>query len=799
MPLLWLSLAFLAGVLLAPIFAQPLAAWLVLAGIISFLLIVGWWARRVPHFPARKIFSGLLTQPNFLPLPPLLFFLLIVIGGLRYQSALPNSGTGSVAALAAQSQNLSLQGVVIDSPVLRDQSVQVIVNVDRIRLPGATDDHETQGKIQATLPTGTDWQYGDRLRLQGELQPLDFEIDPSYSQYLQNQGIVATMPYALATRLASNQASPILGWIFQLRDRARTVLYQLYPDPEASLIVGILLGDESGIPSDVSEAFRNTGTTHIIAISGFNISILVAVLWTFWGHLLGNRRRVFAALLSITGIIFYTFLVGASASVVRSALMGSLALLGKQFGRRQNGVLMLVLVAACMAFWDPLVLGDIGFQLSFSATLGLILYADPLAQSFHNWLTRFLHGPIWEKLASLVSEYFLMTLAAQALSWPVLAYHFGEFSLASFPTNVFILPAQPLAMIAGGISAIFGLIYLPLGRLAALPTWPCLAYTIRMVELFARLPIARLSLAWFGLSLALLYYALLLAWTFARNRLKSQLAAWGPAVPFAALVLLAAWAWHSALHSPDGRLHLTLLDVSTSSLSGEAVLIQTPTGRYLLVGGGPNVRSLSDSFGRWLPMSEKLDWWVIANPDQAHISALPRLLERYPPENVLWSGSDQATSAARTLQATFAQNRVPVTQAQAGQELDLGAGAKLKVAANGEQGSLMLLEWKNFRALLPIGLDNALIKTLADDHLSSQVNLLLLAKNGCKDLNPPGWIAALHPQLALISVAPGDRSGHPDPETLQALDGYSVLRTDQNGWIHVTTDGEQMWVEVEKR
>ncbi len=799
MPLLWLSLAYLAGVLLAPIFVEPVVAWLILAAIILFLLILGLWARRVPHFPVRKFITKLVARPAVLPLPPLLLLLSIVIGILRYQSTRPATGGGSISALAAQSQSVILEGVISEPPVLRDRSAQAIVTVDRFRLHTASGDQETQGKIQATLPLGTGWQYGDRLRLQGELQPLEFETDPSYAQYLQRQGIVATMPYALSTRLASNQGSPILGWIYQLQHRARTVLYKLYPDPEASLIVGILLGDESGIPSEVSEAFRKTGTTHIIAISGFNISILVAVLWIFLGRLFGNRRRVLAAIFSILGIAFYTILVGASASVVRAAVMGSLALFGRQFGRRQNGLLMLALVAACMAFWDPLVLGDVGFQLSFSATLGLILYADPLAQAFHNWLTRILHGPIWEKFASLVSEYILMTLAAQALSWPVLAYQFGEFSLASFPTNVLILPAQPLAMIAGGVSAIFGLVYLPLGRLAALAAWPCLAYTIRVVELCAGLPIATLSLAWFGLALAILYYVLLLAWTFARSRLKGQIAAWGPAVPFAALALLAAWAWHGALHAPDGRLHLTLLDSNTSSLSGEAVLIQTPTGRYLLVGGGPNVRNLSDNFGRWLPTGGKFDWWVIANPDQAHTSALPRLLERYPPASILWSGSAQATSAARVLQATFMQSRIPVAQAQAGQELELGAGAKLKVAATGEQGSLMLLEWKGFRALLPLGMDEDLLKVVNEDRQLGQVNLLLLAKNGCKDLNPPEWIEALHPQLTLVSAAPGDRSGHPDPETLQALSGYSVLRTDQNGWIHVTTDGEKIWVEVERK
>jgi competence protein ComEC len=114
-------------------------------------------------------------------------------------------------------------------------------------------------------------------------------------------------------------------------------------------------------------------------------------------------------------------------------------------------------------------------------------------------------------------------------------------------------------------------------------------------------------------------------------------------------------------------------------------------------------------------------------------------------------------------------------------------------------GAVLLLEWRNFHTLLPIGLDEDLCQSLLEDPGSMPVNALLLASSGAADLNPPEWLQAWGPQLVLLSVASGDRRARPAPEVLSAAQGYPLLRTDQDGWVHLSTDGEKLWVEVEKR
>jgi hypothetical protein len=142
---------------------------------------------------------------------------------------------------------------------------------------------------------------------------------------------------------------------------------------------------------------------------------------------------------------------------------------------------------------------------------------------------------------------------------------------------------------------------------------------------------------------------------------------------------------------------------------------------------------------------------------------------------------------------------IPVTITQPGQSLNLGSGASLRVLSTDHRGADLLLEWQNFRMLLPMGMDFGALAYLQSTSTMRNITAVLLAESGYAPLNPPELIDFLHPQLALLSVAAGDKTGLPSPETLDAAEGYNLLRTDQNGWIEITTDGSQMWVEAARK
>jgi beta-lactamase superfamily II metal-dependent hydrolase len=173
-------------------------------------------------------------------------------------------------------------------------------------------------------------------------------------------------------------------------------------------------------------------------------------------------------------------------------------------------------------------------------------------------------------------------------------------------------------------------------------------------------------------------------------------------------------------------------------------------------------------------------------------------MERYPPENVLWSGNVQASFSAQTLDKFFAERGIPVSRAEAGQRLELGGGSFIEVQAAGPKGSVLLIQYKNFRALLPIGLSEGMLESLEFGNKIGKVDVLLLADSGFEPSNPPDVIQNVNPQLTILSVAAGDPDGLPAQSVLDSLDGYSLLRTDRNGWISVITNGDTMQVEVER-
>jgi competence protein ComEC len=817
-PLLWLSLAFITGILLGDWLGWSSVAWLGLAGSGLALEFLRRLSRRrldrkyaicnadLPGstpIPSSSNRRSRITTSLLPPLPYPILLIALFLGGARYQTSLPEITPGFIAWYNDQDIRYVVEGVLSEMPDERDAYTNLRIEVDQIHPVGEMLFTPVQGDLLARVPPGGRWRYGDRVRLQGYLRTPSESEEFSYREYLARQGVYSTLScsYEDCVRLLlHDQGNPILARIYALRERSLEMVYRLFPDPEASLMAGILLGIETGIPEDVQRAFRDTGTAHIIAISGFNFAIIAGLFTLAFNRLLGRWRGILAAFL---GIALYAILAGASAAVVRAAIMGGLSVFARQIGRRQHGLNTLAFVAAVMAFFDPHVLWDVGFQLSFMATLGLILYAEPLTQAFLDLSSRRLPMTTVQRMAGPVGEYFLFTLAAQVTTLPVVLYYFQRLSLISFVANPLILPPQPPVMILGGLAVLLGLVFQPLGQAAAYLAWPFVVYTIRMVEWLASIPQAAFSLGPLSFWMVVGFYAFLFTLTFASSRWHTWLVprlsgfvSKAAAISLPLLGLLTVIVWQAVWHAPDGRLHLNVLDVG----SGDGFLIQTPAGRMLLVDGGPSPNQLSDALGRRMPLTyRRLDWLVVAAAGDEQLAALPRTLERFPPGNVLWSGPPAGTYSARLLRLALTEYQIPITRALPGHSLDLGQGASLKVLAVTPRGSVLLLEWGNFYALLPVGLDFESMQELATNRDLPPLSVLLLADSGYAPLNPPEWIDRWQPGVVLLSVAANDVDGRPDPEVLQALGDYNLLRTDQNGWIHLSTDGAQMWVEVQKK
>jgi competence protein ComEC len=794
-PLLWVSLAFIAGILLAKLASLPLYVWLIFA----FLTLVAVIFLRRSTYKLSNIhaFEHVKATPTTLLLISACVIALF-IGAARYQVTVPKLSVSQIAWFNDRDYDILVTGTLVEPPDYRDTYTNLRLRVEEVDT--GKYQFKVNGLLLARVQENQAYQYGERVRLRGRLQTPPEDEDFSYRDYLAREGILSYMPNAKVTFLPGSGGNPLIAFIYGIKEKSLENVYRLFLDPEASLLAGILLGEDSGLSVPLQQAFKNTGTAHIIAISGFNIAIIAGIFIKLFSRMFGPRL---GAVTAVLGIGFYTFLVGANASVVRAAIMGTLSIFAVQVGRRQQGLNTLAFVAALMAVFNPLVLWDVGFQLSFFATLGLVLYGEPFQQAAEKFFAHFLPAKNVEKISILFAEFALLTFAAQITTLPIMAYQFKQISLISFAANPFILPAQPAVMILGGQAVFASLLLYPLGQVIAWAAWPLTAYTIRMVEIFNAVPHGVIYLGGFSLGFVILYYAALLTFTFGGSHIKDFFLSLGQRLHYlsavtslAVLLILTMFIWRLVAVMPDGKLHITFLNVG----SADGVLIQTPTGRNILINGGPSASSLSDALGRRLsPLDHSLDWLILASTNENQVASLPRLLPRYPPKNVLLGGNEQASFSSREIMKWLADESISVTPAEEGQILDLGEGATLKLVDISSGGATLLIGWNGFRCLLPIGENFDTLDQLEFGNAIGPVNVLSLAQSGYAQLTPTDLIQNLNPQLTVLSVAAGDPDGLPDAATLDALAGRSLLRTDLNGWIEVKTDGKEMWVRVEKK
>ncbi len=339
----------------------------------------------------------------------------------------------------------------------------------------------------------------DRILVQGELsQPAKFG-DPleivapllaptnsgefDYVMYLKKQGIraVAKSPKIKSLDKDLNLGAfekarlSIFRPIFNIKNRFEKSVGTSIASPNSAYINGILLGSRQNIPDSLRKDFNRTGTSHVLAISGYNITLVAE---TLLGLLLWRWRRQKAILIAIAGIAVFTVMTGASASVVRAAVMGSVVLIASGIGRLSDARNAVLFTAAVMIAFNPfLLVFDVGFQLSFAAVLGLIYVYPSLQNKFGR-----------RDETGGIREIALMTLSAQIAVLPLLVGYFKTISLFSLPANILILPFMPAVMLLGFISGVAGMILPIAGKVLGLAAWAVSEYQLSVVRLFSHLP-----------------------------------------------------------------------------------------------------------------------------------------------------------------------------------------------------------------------------------------------------------------------------------------------------------------------
>lgn len=709
-----------------------------------------------------------------------------------------------------EQQSVVITGLVVDEPDIRDQQILLRVEAENIIL---NDGRLTpvEGLILITVPRFPIIHYGTRVQAIGNLETPGEGATFDYKSYLARQGIHSQLTWPDLTILAENQGSFLYRSIFSFKAEAQSTIQQLLPDPQSALLTGILLGNDQGLTPELAEQFRITGMTHIIAISGFNIAILVGSIVSLGRPILGHRR---ASILALGVVFLYTLLVGADAAVVRAAVMASLFIYSRRMmGRPTFAPASLFLAAWIMTLLNPFLLWDIGFQLSFAATLGLMLYADPFSRWTEARLLSLVGRQTTQRLMRFLSEAVLVTLAAQILTLPLIVGYFHQLSFVSLLANLFILPGQTGVMIWGALAALTGMVVPIIGQILAWVAWLFLSYTIILVRFFAAIPGAAVSVE-VTPAVIIAVFALIFAitWVWRRrpavrqaalSQIQTDFPRW-TAVSVTGLAAILVLIWGTS--RPDGSLHIAFLDVG----QGDAIFIQTPSGRQIVVDGGRFPSVLSEHLGREIPFWDReIDLVVATHPEADHINGLPGIFDRYQVGRLLTNGETRTAGAMAALYASAEAQETPIIPVSAGEIIDIGDGVRIEVLnppgllnpQNSNQNSVALrLTYGSFAILLTGDTEMLAEQAMIQSGRPLQAVVLKAGHHGSNTSSTTPFLSAVRPQIIVISAGQDNQFGHPHPEMLQraAEAGAAVLRTDQLGTVELITDGRSMWWQTER-
>ncbi len=613
---------------------------------------------------------------------------------------------------------------------------------------------------------------GDILKLTGSVKRPHKATNPGqfdYEKYLNNKGVFTLTHVSYKNwEITGTPKSGIwyLGRkLSEIREKIISTHAQNLKSPKLEVLGGMVFGDYAvPAPHEIEENFIKSGLLHLLAASGLNVGIIFGI-WYFLASRAGLPFRPNI----ITGMLLvavYALMTGLPPSVTRAALMMELLLFGKLLDRKADNTGILVIVCALMLLFNPLMLKEIGFQLSFVVTLGLLLYA----RYFNFW-----------------TGIFLVPLVAQLFAAPLQVFHFNTFALYSVLANMAVMPFVSVISFAGFTGSILSLLPLIGEKLCFVAdkiAEPFIFLLLFVSEFTAELPNSLQYLARPEVPVIMALYAFFIVIVFSRK---------AAIIPVIFLVIFLFKG------SFSDRLEIMVFDVG----QGDATLISAPDNRHILVDTGPP--------GRYSPARtsivpylrdrgiNRLDALVLSHPDSDHIGGAVDILKAVRVKNIYHNGIEDDTKIYNKIKTYLLENKqktVTITNVttvfdENNFKVMAIRPANINTGSDNEDSIMIYVNYKDFSALIMADCEADSLNKISEA-VKKPVDLLRIGHHGSEGAVSEELLKYINPTVSVISVGTkGYQWGHPHPETISLLEGHNskIYRTDMNYALNVVSDG----------
>lgn len=621
-------------------------------------------------------------------------------------------------------------------------------------------------------------KYGDSLYIEGEFkQPEEARNYKGYNykQYLKTKKIIGTVELEKAKILKSSNGS----FIHNIQKYIRDTINGTLTDEEGNLLLAILLGDKDKLSEDIQESFKTSNLSHMLAVSGAHVSyIILGLTYVLQNSIIGKKN---GKIVCIIFLLAFMAITNFTPSVTRACIMAVLTLFSGIIYRKSDVYTNISVAALITLIFNPYNLLDLGFQLSYGGTIGIIIFIKRIQEKKSN-----------SKVINYIKQMALVSIYANIIIIPIMMYHFNTVSFTFIISNIMASPILGIIVITGFLFIIASITVKPLTRLIAIFIKPILSILIKISQICSKLPFSNILVVTPYMFNVISYYAIILYCIKSKKNNKCKI------IICLLIVLILI---NFIIYIFPQKLRIFFIDVG----QGDSTLIITPDKKTVLIDGGG-----SDSFdvGEKVLLPYlldrrilKIDYVLISHFDTDHCGGILTIMEKVKVKNIIISEQAEHSENYERFKKLMIHKKIRLIEVKKGDKIKIGRYSEFKIlfptsrllSENPLNNNSIVAQfnYNNFKMLFTGDIEKlAEQQILKTEKAEIRADILKVAHHGSKTSSIPEFIKAVKPKIALIGVGKNNTFGHPNKQTIKNLENIKcrIYRTDIQGEIIIKID-----------
>lgn len=708
------------------------------------------------------------------------------------------------------SENLEIVGTIISNPMDKQYKNQYILKVEKINENKSYKNTNLQLNVKKEEKL---LSYGDKIIIKGNFEEASSARNEGgfdYKQYLKSKNVygIISVDKKDIKLIKKNNVDVIDLLANKVSNSMKIKIEQNLSNETSKLLSGILIGNKNNLQKEIQEDFRNSSLSHVLAISGMHVSYIMLGI-TFVINKMKFNKKI-SKIITIFILLFFIILTGKTASVTRACFMSSYIILASLFHKKAHVLASISISLLIILIINPYLILDIGLQLSYGGTIGIVLIypiLKKLKKKKEDKNSKF--KKIIHKVKEKILDIILITISANLVIFPIVLFHYNTISFTFIISNLLISPIIGIIIILGFISVFASYIISPISKVMFLILQTFLNLLIKIAHFCAELPFSKVYFPTPKIYVIIIYYVFLIFIILERNKIIVIKKINKKIIIIFVIIIIIL---NLILNFIPKTFTISFIDVG----QGDSMLISTPKGKKILIDGGGSRDEESFNIGKQTLIPyllnkgiTKLDYILISHFDSDHATGVAQILGKIDVSSIILTRQLEENDIYRHILSIAKEKKIKLIYVKEGDVLKIGG---IKISIIHPENKLMInnpmnnnsivckVEYNSFSMLLTGDIEMEAEELILRKNINLKADVLKVAHHGSKTSTTGEFLKAINPKVALIGVGKNNNFGHPSNEVIQRLkeNGTRIYRTDENGEISITVNKKGRIIKIQR-